>query len=229
MKNSNGHLVVVPTPLGNLNDASPRLKEALEQADAIAAEDTRRTGRLLQQLGLPKKRLLSHHDHNERQSAAGIVKLLEQGQNIALVSDGGTPGVSDPGATLVAAAHAANIAVSSLPGPCAATTAMAASGLPGPFTVWGFPPRTPKKRIDWAQNHTDWPTHHVFYEAPNRLIALLEVLAAEWGDRPALLARELTKIHEEFLLLPLPELLAELQSRDALKGECTLVVAGQRK
>lgn len=221
-----GLLRVVATPLGNLGDLSARAREALETADAIAAEDTRRTGSLLQKLGLPKKPILSYFAPREREKARAIVERLRAGQTVALVTDGGTPGVSDPGALLVREARAAGIRVEPVPGPSAVTLALSVSSLGGErFVFEGFlPPKAGARRKRLEELAGD-PRPIVLYEAPHRLAAALADLAAVLGaGRRATLVREATKLHEEIVEGTLGEL-AERFSGEA-KGEIAIVVEG---
>jgi len=221
-----GKLLVVATPIGNLGDLSPRAREAFAAADLVACEDTRVTGRLLHHLGL-RKPLLSLHEHNERQRLPRLVEALEAGQTVALASDAGTPLLSDPGFLLVREAAARGIPIEPIPGPSAVLAALAASGLPPhPFTFAGFPPPKSGKRRTFYRGFAALSHTVVFFESPHRLLASLDDAIAELGDRPAAIARELTKLHEEILRGPLSQLLAELRSRPALKGEFVLVVGG---
>ncbi len=221
-----GKLVVVATPIGNLEDLAPRARLALEQADQIACEDTRRTGRLLAHLGL-KKKLVSLHEHNERKRVPQLLERLAEGQTVALTSDAGTPLLSDPGYLLVREAAARDIAIEHVPGPSAVLTALVLSGLPPyPFTFAGFPPPRSSRRRRFYSRWAELENTLVFFESPHRLLASLEDAVSVLGDRPAAVGRELTKLHEEVLRGPLSDLLAELSARDRLKGEFTIVVAG---
>ena len=219
-----GKILVVATPIGNLDDLSPRARAAFESADLVACEDTRHTGRLLAHLGI-KKPLVSLHEHNERQRLPRLLADLQEGKTIALASDAGTPLLSDPGFLLVREAAAAGVRIEPIPGAAAPLAALVASGLPPyPFTFAGFaPPKTGKRRSfyrGWANlGHT-----LVLFESPHRLLASLEDALAELGDRPAALARELTKMHEEILRGPLSKLLEEMKGRPAIKGEFVLVI-----
>jgi 16S rRNA (cytidine1402-2'-O)-methyltransferase len=218
-----GRLLVVATPIGNLDDLSPRARAAFEAADLIACEDTRHTGRLLAHLGI-KKPLVSLHEHNERQRLPRLLADLEEGRVIALASDAGTPLLSDPGFLLVREAAARGIRIEPVPGPSALLAALVASGLPPyPFTFAGFaPPKSGKRRTFYrglaGLGHTT-----IVFESPHRLLASLEDALAELGDRPAAVARELTKMHEEVLRGPLSGLLETLRARPALKGEFVFV------
>jgi len=228
MGNQPGRLEVVATPIGNMGDLSDRVREALSAADLIAAEDTRRTSGLLQHLGLAKP-LLSLHAHNESQRLPEILARLAGGARVALVSDAGTPLLSDPGFELVRAAVAQGITVSAVPGPCAITTALALAGLPvDRFCFEGFLPATGRdRRARLASLATETRTM-VFFEAPHRIAASLVDLSTEFGpQRPAVIARELTKLHETVYRGTLEELGA-MAERDAnlQRGEITLVVQG---
>lgn len=218
---------LVATPIGNLDDLSPRAREAFEKADVVAAEDTRRTGRLLQAAGL-KKRMVAYHEHNERQMAATLVEWAGQGQRIAVATDGGTPGVSDPGFTLVRAAARAGVEITMVPGPVAFVMAAVLSGLPvHGITFRGFPPKKSGQRqrfleVDLASPHT-----LVLYESPHRIGKLVDACLDVYGDRPAALARELTKLHEEVVRGRLSEIRTFLAGRGTQPtGECCLVIAG---
>ena len=219
-----GKLVVVATPIGNLDDLSPRARAAFEEADLVACEDTRHTGRLLAHLGI-KKPLISLHEHNERQRLPRLLADLEEGKTIAVASDAGTPLLSDPGFVLVREAAAQGIRVEPIPGPSAILTALVASGLPPhPFTFAGFPPPKSGKRRTFFRRWAALDHTLVFFESPHRILASLGDAREELGDRPAAVARELTKMHEEVLRGTLSELLAELEKRPALKGEFVVVV-----
>jgi 16S rRNA (cytidine1402-2'-O)-methyltransferase len=221
-----GKLLVVATPIGNLGDLSPRAREAFATADLVACEDTRHTGLLLHQLGI-KKPLVSLHEHNERQRLPRLLADLEEGKTVAVASDAGTPLLSDPGYLLVREAAARGIRVEPLPGPSALLAALVVSGLPPyPFTFAGFPPPKSGKRRTFFRQLAPLPHTLLFFESPHRILASLDDAQAELGDRPAAVARELTKLHEEVLRGKLPELRAELGGRAALKGEIAVVVGG---
>jgi len=223
-----GRLLIVATPIGNLDDISPRARTALEQADLVACEDTRRTGRLLSHLGI-KKRLLSLHEHNERQRLPRLLDSLSQGQTVALTSDAGTPLLSDPGFLLVREAIAQGIPVEHLPGPSAVLAALVVSGLPPyPFTFAGFPPPKSGKRKRFFARFADLDHTLIFFESPHRLLASLADALDQLGDRPAVVGRELTKLHEEVLRGSLAQLLEVLESRASLKGEFVMVVGPRR-
>jgi 16S rRNA (cytidine1402-2'-O)-methyltransferase len=224
-----GKLRVVATPIGNLGDLSPRAREALAEADVIACEDTRRTGQLCAQLGI-KRRLFSLHEHNERQRLPRLLAELEAGATVAVVSDAGTPLVSDPGYLLVREAIAAGVVVEPIPGPSALLAALVASGLPPhPFTFAGFPPPKTGKRRRFYESFGPLGHTLVFFESPHRLVPSLEDAAAVLGDRPAALGRELTKLHEEILRGSLSQLAATMAARPSIKGELVLVVGGYRE
>lgn len=219
-----GKLLVVATPIGHLDDLSPRARAAFEEADLVACEDTRHTGRLLAHLGI-KKPLVSLHEHNERQRLPRLLADLEEGRVVALASDAGTPLLSDPGYVLVREAAARGVRIEPVPGPSAVLAALVASALPPyPFTFTGFPPPKSGKRRAFYRRWAGLGHTLVFFESPHRLLASLEDALAELGDRPAAVARELTKLHEEVLRGPLAELLETLRQRPALKGEFVIVV-----
>jgi 16S rRNA (cytidine1402-2'-O)-methyltransferase len=221
-----GTLFVVATPIGNLEDMTLRAVKILGRADLIAAEDTRHTRRLLAAHQI-KGRLVSFHEHNEARRTPELIDRLKQGESIALVSDAGTPGVSDPGYRLVRAAVDWKIPVVPVPGASAAIAALSASGLPTDnFTFIGFPARKKAKRMEQISALARLPHTLIFYQSPRRVVPFLEELRDGFGDRRAVLAREVTKLHEEFLHGDLSEIAAELKARDEVKGECTLLVAG---
>ena len=223
---SAGTLYVVATPIGNLADASPRSIELLRAADLVACEDTRTTRTLLARHGIAA-RTLALHEHNERAASANLIEALRAGKNVALVSDAGTPGVSDPGALLVAQAHRSGIRVSPVPGPSAAATAFSAAGFPaGGFLFAGFLPASASaRRKALAALELPWPV--ILYEAPHRIAATLEDLEARFGpQRQVAIARELTKRFEEVARLPLGEARAWLSAvAGREQGEFVLVLA----
>ncbi|MEM1178710.1 MAG: 16S rRNA (cytidine(1402)-2'-O)-methyltransferase [Acidobacteriota bacterium] len=224
-----GVLRLVATPIGHLDDLSPRARRALADADLIACEDTRRTGRLLAHLGL-KKRMVSMHDHNERQRMPMLLEALEGGNDVVVVSDAGTPLLADPGFPLVREAAARGLRVEPVPGPSAILAALAASALPPyPFTFGGFPPPKVKKRRAFYRQFGDLGHTCVFFESPHRLMTSLADARHELADRPAAVCRELTKVHEEILRGDLGELIAELSARQSLKGEFVLVIGAAPK
>ncbi|MFA9447134.1 16S rRNA (cytidine(1402)-2'-O)-methyltransferase [Egicoccus sp. AB-alg6-2] len=221
-----GTLVVVATPIGNLGDLSPRAADALRTADLVLAEDTRRTGRLLQHVGseVPQRSL---HEHNERERIAEIVERLDAGQRIALVSDAGTPAVSDPGYRLLAACAEQGLAIEVVPGPSAVLTALIASALPTDRVAFeGFLPRKGAARRARLDELRREPRTMVLFVSPHRADADLADLAEALGsDRPAALTRELTKLHEQVVRASLGEL-ARRVGDDGVRGEVTLVVGG---
>jgi 16S rRNA (cytidine1402-2'-O)-methyltransferase len=218
-----GTLYVVATPIGNLEDVTLRALRVLREVSLIAAEDTRRTARLLQHYSI-STRTTSLHEHNERAKTPSLIARLAAGESIALVSDAGTPVVSDPGSHLVAAAHAAGIRVEPVPGPNAALATLSASGLTGQgFIFAGFPPNRSNARLIWLGRLAHEPRILIFYEAPHRIRATLQDMLITFGDRLAALGRELTKVHEELAVRPISQLLNELKEE---RGEFTLVVAG---
>jgi 16S rRNA (cytidine1402-2'-O)-methyltransferase len=221
-----GTLYLVATPIGNLEDVTLRALRVLRDVAAIAAEDTRTAAKLCARHGI-RTPLLSLHAHNEAARAEPILARLRAGESIALVSEAGTPGISDPGARLVRTAAEAGIRVEPVPGPCALAAAAAASGLPTDRLLFeGFLPARPADRRRAVDALRTEPRTLVFYEAPHRVVGTLRDLAAALGPREAVAARELTKVHEELLRGTLPELAEALDARGAPKGEFTLVVAG---
>lgn len=217
---------MVATPIGNLGDLSPRAKEALVNADVIACEDTRRTGMLCHKLGISTGRVVVH-DHNERGQITPIVRRIQNGETVALVSDAGTPGISDPGHHLIGAVIDAGLPVTAVPGPVAAIMALTLSGLPTDrFTFEGFLPRKSTQRAQRLDELANEPRTMIFYVAPHRASDELAAMAAAFGhERPACLARELTKLFEEFVRLPLGELAARYREVPP-KGEVVIVVGG---
>ncbi|HEX6267738.1 MAG TPA: 16S rRNA (cytidine(1402)-2'-O)-methyltransferase [Burkholderiales bacterium] len=221
-----GILFVVATPIGNLADASPRALETLRAADLIACEDTRTTRTLLARHGI-EARTLALHQHNERAAAGRLIDALSEGRNVALVSDAGTPGLSDPGALLVERAHQAGIRVSPLPGPSAAAAAFSASGFAADrFLFAGFLPAAPGARRK-ALEELDLPFPVVLYEAPHRIAETLNDLLQRFGNaRQIVIARELTKKFEEVVRLPLADAPAWLSAQPhRTQGEFVLVLA----
>ncbi|HEX2466359.1 MAG TPA: 16S rRNA (cytidine(1402)-2'-O)-methyltransferase [Thermoanaerobaculia bacterium] len=219
-----GTLWIVATPIGNLGDLSPRAAELLASVDVIACEDTRRTGLLLQHLGL-KKPMRSLHEHNERARTTEMLELLAAGRSVAVVSDAGTPLLSDPGFVVTREAVRAGFNVSTAPGPSAALAALVVSGLPPyPFAVLGFPPPRSGKRRTFFGRFAELDATLVFFESPHRILASLDDAITVLGDRPAAVARELTKLHEEVLRGTLSELRAMLGARPAIKGEIVVVI-----
>jgi len=220
-----GTLYLVATPIGNLGDLSPRAADTLERADFIAAEDTRVTMKLLSHLGL-KKPMVSYHEHNKAAAGPAVLSRLLSGENCALVTDAGTPAISDPGEDLVWLCAENGVAVQSIPGCCALISALAVSGLPtGRFVFEGFLPVNRGQRRERLQSLLDEERTILFYEAPHRLRGTLEDLHAAFGDRPIALCRELTKLHEETRRTTLAQAVAYYQDNEP-RGEYVLVVAG---
>lgn len=222
-----GVLVLAGTPIGRVEDASPRLARELAEADVVAAEDTRRLKRLTSELGVEVSgRVVSYFEGNEAQRTPALLEELEAGKRVLLVTDAGMPSVSDPGYRLVAAAVAQDIEVTSVPGPSAVLTALAVSGLPvDRFCFEGFLPRKAGERSRRLQALATEERTMVFFEAPHRTEAALSAMAEAWGeDRAAAVCRELTKTHEEVRRGPLGELAT--WAADGVRGEVTVVVAG---
>ena len=221
-----GMLILVPTPIGNLGDISPRAAEALAQADFIAAEDTRVSIKLLNHLGL-KKQLVSYHEHNKQESGPHILTRLQNGESCALVTDAGTPAISDPGEDLVRLCREHGVAVTAIPGPCAAITALAMSGLPtGRFTFEGFLSVNKRSRREHLASLLEETRTMIFYEAPHKLLTTLEDMQEAFGvDRPICLCRELTKLHEEAVQTTLCQALSYYRENSP-RGEYVLIVGG---
>jgi 16S rRNA (cytidine1402-2'-O)-methyltransferase len=218
-------LYLVATPIGNLSDITLRALEILREVDLVASEDTRKTGLLLKHFEI-KNPQVSFHEHNKERAGQKIMNLLSEGKTIALVSNAGTPGISDPGFTLVRRAIQDDIPVTMIPGATAFVMALVLSGLPShSFTFRGFPPRKPGKRRRFLEIDRDAPHTLIFYESPHRLRAFLQDAAEVLGDRQAALANELTKMFEKVLRGSLSELLEQL-GEGQLKGEYTVVIAG---
>jgi 16S rRNA (cytidine1402-2'-O)-methyltransferase len=218
-----GTLFVVATPIGNLEDITLRALRVLREVDVIAAEDTRHTARLLARHGIATP-TISFHEHNVRGRVPQLVDRLIAGSSVAVVSDAGTPGVSDPGSELIQACLAAGIPIEPIPGPSAPLAAVVASGFPIiPLTILGFPPHRSKDRIAWLQDLTCIRTTVTFFEAPHRIAATLNEATHILGDRPIVVARELTKVHQEFLRGTAKVVAGMLSS--APKGEITVVIA----
>ena len=223
-----GMLYLVPTPIGNLSDISIRCRETLEMADFIAAEDTRVSLKLLNHLGI-KKSLVSYYEHNKASKGNVIVERILAGETCALVSDAGSPAISDPGEDLVKQCAEAGITVCAIPGPCAAITALSISGqATGRFTFEGFLSTAKKSRKEHLESLISESRTMIFYEAPHKLLATLEDMAAVFGvDRPISLCRELTKLHEEVVRTTLGEAIAKYTEQPP-KGEFVLVLAGAK-
>ena len=218
-----GRLYIVATPIGNLDDITLRALKILKQVDLIAAEDTRRTRKLLTHYQISKP-LVSYHSHNETERAPELIQQLKSGLSVALVSDAGTPGFSDPGTALVARAWEADIPVTAIPGPAAGLTALSMSGFAGDVTFIGFLPRQAKKRLEFFSQLVREPRVLIMYESPKRLLRTLQELSQIMGSRHILVVRELTKLFEESWRGPLSSVAAELAGKE-IKGECTLVLS----
>ena len=216
-----GTLFVVATPIGNLEDITLRALRVLREADVIAAEDTRRTAGLLAHHGITT-RTISFHAHNIRTRLPQLMARLQAGERVALVTDAGTPGVSDPGIELVNGCVAAGIAIDPIPGASAPLTAAVASGFPlAPFTFLGFPPHKAKDRTRWFEDASRNSGTLCFFEAPHRIVRILNEAARYFVNRPIVVGRELTKLHQEFLRGTAIEVAARLENP---RGEFTLVV-----
>ena len=219
-----GKLFLVATPIGNLKDITLRALETLQTVDLIAAEDTRHSAILLKhyQIKTPK---VSYHSYNERNMTNRLIALLKEGKHIALITDAGTPGISDPAFSLVRAAIENDLQIETLPGPTALIPALILSGLPSHrFTFEGFPPKKKGRKTFFNALMTEQRTI-ILYESPYRVVRTLENILAEWGDRNVALVREITKMYEEVLRGKVSYLLTTLSER-SLKGECVLVIEG---
>jgi 16S rRNA (cytidine1402-2'-O)-methyltransferase len=219
-------LYLVATPIGNLEDITLRALRVLKEVDLIACEDTRQTQKLLSHYGI-QTRTVSYHEHNEMTKAAELIVDLESGAKIALVTDAGMPGISDPGFRLIALAIRHHVPVVPIPGASAFLAALVASGLPtDSFRFSGFLPAKSGQRRKLLESVRESPRTQVFYEAPHRLLeALADVVEVLGSDRHVVVAREVTKVHEEFLRGRAPEVLDQLKSRGEVKGEITLLIA----
>lgn len=218
-------LYLVATPIGNLGDITMRALETLRSVDVIASEDTRHTGKLLNHFGIDKPQI-SYHEHNEQPAGRRIIEMILHGKSVALVTDAGVPGISDPGFDLVRRAIEADIEVTLIPGASAFVMALVLSGLPvHGFTFRGFPPRKPGPRRRFLEVDKESPHTLIFYESPHRLKAFLEDAIRVFGDRKAALAGELTKMYEKVQRGTLATLLAGLDDKN-LRGEYTVVIAG---
>jgi 16S rRNA (cytidine1402-2'-O)-methyltransferase len=223
---SKGVLYVVATPIGNMDDVTLRALTVLDQVDLIAAEDTRHTGKFLKYHNI-KSNLVSYHEHNEKERTPLLIERMASGSSIALVSNAGTPTVSDPGYMLLQSAVEKGIKVIPIPGASAGIAALSISGLPtDSFIFIGFCAKKKTKRLKQLQELADEKRTLIFYENPGRILAFMEELADVMGNRYGVLCREMTKLHEEFLRGRLSELKDTLSHRPAVKGECTLLVKG---
>lgn len=223
-----GELYVVATPIGNLGDMVPRAVEVLHAVDLIAAEDTRHSGRLLKHLGIDKP-MVAYHDYGDERQVGRIIQALERGQKVALISDAGTPLISDPGYRLVRDVRQRGVTVIPVPGPCAAVAALSASGLPSDrFSFEGFPPAKSVARLKKFESLADDGRTLIFYESPHRILdSLVDMSQAFGGDREAVMARELTKAFETFLVGTLYEI-CQMVREDAnqQRGEIVMLVRG---
>ncbi len=221
-------LYLVATPIGNLQDITLRALETLRQVDFVASEDTRKTGLLLKHFDIHKPQI-PFHEHNEQRAGERIEELLKQGQSVAVVTDAGTPGIADPGFTLVRRAIAAQVEVTMIPGPTALIMALVLSGLPvHSFTFRGFPPRKPIGRRKFMEIDKDSPHTLIFYESPYRLEDCLKDALEVYGDRQAAVANDLTKMFEKIERGTLSSLI-ESVGQSKLKGEYIVVIAGVPK
>jgi 16S rRNA (cytidine1402-2'-O)-methyltransferase len=224
---SAGRLYVVATPLGNLEDISARAIRILGEVKRIAAEDTRHSRKLLDHFDIDTP-LTSYHDHNEREKAEELVGLMAAGNAIALITDAGTPCVSDPGYRLVRAAHEHGIEVLAVPGPSAVSAALSVSGLPSDrFVFHGFAPRKAREAAAWIESMAQFPGTHIVYEAPYRVQETLKRLSGRLPDAEVCLTRELTKLHEEILRGTAAEVLAQFSDR-TVRGECVILIYVQK-
>lgn len=218
-------LFLVATPIGNLGDTTLRALETLREVDYVASEDTRKTGLLLKHFDI-KKPQIAFHEHNEARAGERIVGLLQEGKSVAVVSNAGTPGIADPGFTLVRRAVELALPITMVPGPSALVMALVLSGLPShSFTFRGFPPRKSGKRRTFLEIDRDSPHTLVFYESPHRLRELLVDALAVFGDRPAAVANELTKLFESVKRGSISELITDLGDLDP-RGEFVIVIGG---
>ena len=218
-------LYLVATPIGHLEDITIRALNVLRQVDIIASEDTRKTGRLLKHFDI-NARQISYHEHNERRVTTRLLSLLTEGRTVALVSNAGTPGIADPGYRLIQAAIQADIQVTMAPGPCGLIMALVVSGLPlHRFTFGGFPPRKPGARRRFLEGDCATPHTLIYYESPHRIQALITAALDVFGDRPAALANDLTKMYEQVGRAPLSVLLEQLITKRP-RGEYILVIEG---
>lgn len=223
MENEKGTLYLCATPIGNLEDMTPRAVRMLQEADLIAAEDTRHTRQLLTHFGIHGQ-LISYHEHNKEKQGPVLLEALENGKDIALVTDAGFPGISDPGELIAQQAIAAGIQVVPVPGANACLTALVASGLPStPFFFGAFLPKSRKNRKEKLEEWKHIPATMVLYEAPHRILDVLQDMEEVWGDRKMTLGRELTKLHEEFFRGTISTCRQHLQE-GPIRGEFVLVV-----
>lgn len=226
IKDAIGSLFVVATPIGNLEDMTLRAITTLKEVDLIIAEDTRRTGRLLKHFGI-ETAVCAMFEHNEAAMIPQLVTRLKKGTQMALVSDAGTPTLSDPGYRLIKAAVTHQIPIIPIPGVSAAVAALSVSGLPtDQFVFIGFTERKQSRLKKQLHQLAAERRTLIFFESPKRVVKLLQTMLSVWGDRPAMLAREMTKLHESYYRGPLAEIIQQLEQMPQIKGECTLVVQG---
>jgi len=226
---STGTLYIVATPLGNLEDITLRAIRVLREVSVIACEDTRRTVKILNRYEV-RTPLFIFHEYNKVRAGVSILRRLRDGESVALVSDAGTPAISDPGYELVREAIGGGVPIEVVPGPSALIAALVVSGLPTDhFTFEGFLPARREKRRKAMQNLATEKRTMIFYESPQRVTSFLREAAEIFGDRRACVVRELTKIHEEILRGTLPELDAEVSRRESVRGEITIVIGGGEK
>jgi 16S rRNA (cytidine1402-2'-O)-methyltransferase len=227
-KKPKGVLYVIATPIGNMEDITFRAVSILKLVDEVAAEDTRRSGRLLKHYGISTK-MTSFHEHNEIRRVPALLAKLSSGSSIALLSDAGTPSVSDPGFRLVSGSIHAKIPVVPIPGASAPIAALSVSGLScDAFSFFGFLDRKKNKRMQQLQKLSEDSNTLVFFESPHRISGLVDDMIQVFGNRQAVICREMTKLHEEFLRGDLIQLKKRLAEKDGLKGECTLLVEGKQ-
>ncbi|MBU6447296.1 16S rRNA (cytidine(1402)-2'-O)-methyltransferase [Patescibacteria group bacterium] len=218
-------LYVTATPIGNLADITERAREIMGKVELVIAENPAYSKRLFDHLGLTGKKFMQFAEHNEEKQLPVIIGLLKN-QDAILISDAGTPGISDPGFRLVRESVAQNIAVSPVPGPNAAIAALSASGLPTDrFVFLGFVPKSEIKLTNELQNYAELETTVIFYESPNRILKTLAIIVNTWPDARMAVARELTKMHEEFIRGSAAEVLEKLQARPSIKGEITVIIS----
>lgn len=218
-------LYILSTPIGNLSDLSERAKQTLAECDLVIAENPSYSKRLFEHLNIPAKKFIQFAEHNEQEKLPIILKELKD-KNAVLLSDAGTPGISDPGFRVVRAAIASEIQVVPIPGPNAAITALCASGLPtDKFIFLGFVPKTEIKFTNELKSAEDLEATIIFYESPHRIIKSIGFIASSWPNAKVVVARELTKIHEEFIRGTATEVLTKLEARASIKGEITVLVS----
>ena len=226
-QNSVGTLYIVATPMGNLEDVTFRAVKVLKQVDLIAAEDTRHSKKLLAHYGIVT-RLVSCHEHNEMNKTPQLITHLKNGVDIALICDAGTPGISDPGYNLVKAVARGKLPIIPIPGCSAATAGLSVSGIPtDSFLFLGFLPKKQQKQIKALEAIADQSATLILYESPRRIKALIDNMLKILGDRKAFLAREITKLHEEYIRGNLSDILKTLEEKEIVKGECSLFVQGR--